>query len=100
MREGARGAQMRPLVWRTMKAILSSVTSSAAMMRSPSFSREGESRTIMKWPDSVIEGEDVRRLVVLLRVGFVGAFLGVGLYRDKGTEGALKASIVFSILSK
>ena len=74
-REAGRGAQMRPLqkelvlalilaclvtlnssietiylVHRIIKAIFSVVTSSAAMMRSPSFSREGESRTIMNSP--------------------------------------------------
>lgn len=41
---------MRPLEWRIMKAIFSVVTSWAAIMRSPSFSREGESSTIIKLP--------------------------------------------------
>lgn len=51
------GQQTRPLVWRIMKAILSVVTSSAAMIRSPSFSREIESRTTMNWPSSVQYGQ-------------------------------------------
>jgi len=38
------------LVQRTIKAIFSTVTSSAAMMRSPSFSRSVESRTTMNSP--------------------------------------------------
>jgi hypothetical protein len=47
---GGMGAQIRPEVWRIMKAIFSVVMSWAAMMRSPSFSREGSSRTIMNSP--------------------------------------------------
>ena len=50
--EEVTGVQIRPLVCRTMKAILSVVTSSAAMMRSPSFSRDVESRTMIKSPRS------------------------------------------------
>lgn len=38
-----------------MKAIFSGVTSSAAMIRSPSFSRERSSRTTMNSPFSVWE---------------------------------------------
>ena len=53
-REDETGAQIKPLVCRTMKAILSLVTSSAAMIRSPSFSRDGESRTMMNCPSSVV----------------------------------------------
>lgn len=49
-REGGMGAQIRPEVYRIMKAIFSVVMSWAAMMRSPSFSREGSSRTMMKLP--------------------------------------------------
>ena len=52
VRDEESGQQVRPLVCRTIKAILSVVTSSAAMMRSPSFSREGESRTMTKLPCS------------------------------------------------
>ena len=39
------GAQMTPEVWRTKKAIFSGVAASAAMMRSPSFSRSSSSTT-------------------------------------------------------
>ncbi len=39
------GAQMTPEVWRTKKAIFSGVADSAAMMRSPSFSRSSSSTT-------------------------------------------------------
>jgi len=46
------GQQIRPLVCRIMKAILSVVTSSAAQIRSPSFSREVVSRTTMNSPSS------------------------------------------------
>lgn len=44
------------LVHLTMKAIFSVVTSSAAMMRSPSFSRLVESRTTMNSPRPVFAG--------------------------------------------
>ena len=47
-----RGVQIRPLVYLIKKAIFSVVTSSAAMMRSPSFSRSVESSTTMKLPFS------------------------------------------------
>jgi hypothetical protein len=50
-REGERGAQIRPEVCRIMKAILEGVRS-AAMMMSPSFSRERSSRTTMNSPFS------------------------------------------------
>ena len=40
------GMQMTPLVWRTKKPIASGVIFSAAMMRSPSFSRSSSSTTI------------------------------------------------------
>lgn len=49
---------MRPLEWRIMKAIFSAVTSWAGMMRSPSFSREGESRTMMKFPEAKEEMQE------------------------------------------
>ena len=74
-RVGERGATIRPLgkfldwwksykrgwvgvylVQRTIKAIFSTVTSSAAMMRSPSFSRSVESRTTMNSPFPVTPG--------------------------------------------
>jgi len=41
------------LVYRIIKAIFSVVTASAAIIRSPSFSRSCESRTIMNWPCSM-----------------------------------------------
>ena len=44
------GVQIRPEVCRIMNAIFSVVMSEAAMMRSPSFSREGESSTTMNSP--------------------------------------------------
>src|SRR5215469_1722061 len=40
------GTQMMPLVWRIMNATASAVACSAAMMRSPSFSRSSSSMTI------------------------------------------------------
>src|SRR3954452_10863315 len=40
------GMQITPLVWRIMKAIFSGVIASAAMIRSPSFSRSASSTTI------------------------------------------------------
>ena len=40
------GMQITPLVWRIMNAIASGVMASAAMMRSPSFSRSASSTTI------------------------------------------------------
>ena len=39
------GAQMTPEVWRRKKAIFSGVATSAAMIRSPSFSRSSSSTT-------------------------------------------------------
>lgn len=47
-----RGTQIRPLVCRIMKAIWALVILSAAIIRSPSFSRVAESRMITNWPDS------------------------------------------------
>lgn len=47
---GDSGVQMIPEVWRTMNAICAAVILLAAMMRSPSFSRSGESRTTRKEP--------------------------------------------------
>lgn len=44
------GAQIKPDVYRIMKAIFSGVISEAAIMRSPSFSRERSSRTMMNSP--------------------------------------------------
>ncbi len=40
------GMQITPLVWRIMNAIASGVMDSAAMMRSPSFSRSASSTTM------------------------------------------------------
>src|SRR4051794_9525558 len=40
------GMQITPLVWRIMNAIFSGVMASAAMIRSPSFSRSASSTTI------------------------------------------------------
>src|SRR3954452_14297920 len=42
--------QITPLVWRIMNAIASGVMASAAMMRSPSFSRSASSTTITSSP--------------------------------------------------
>src|SRR5215213_10383708 len=44
------GMQITPLVWRIMNAIASGVMASAAMMRSPSFSRSASSTTITSSP--------------------------------------------------
>ena len=44
------GMQITPLVWRIMNAIVSGVTISAAMMRSPSFSRSASSTTTTSSP--------------------------------------------------
>lgn len=58
---------MIPEVKRTMKAILDGVMSWAARMRSPSFSREGESRTTRKLPwekEWMQSGIGSKRLVV------------------------------------
>lgn len=52
VREGGIGVQIMPEVWRTMKAIFSGVMSLADIIRSPSFSREVESRTMMNSPFS------------------------------------------------
>jgi hypothetical protein len=51
-REGESGAQIRPLVCRIMKAIFWGVRSEAAIIRSPSFSRDRSSRTTMNSPFS------------------------------------------------
>lgn len=56
VKDGGMGAQIRPDVYRIMKAIFSGVISEAAIMRSPSFSRERSSRTTMNSPFS---GEDL-----------------------------------------
>lgn len=52
VRDGGMGAQISPEVYRIMKAIFSGVISEAAIMRSPSFSRERSSRTTMNSPFS------------------------------------------------
>ena len=44
------GMQITPLVWRIMNAIASGVMASAAMMRSPSFSRSASSTTMTSSP--------------------------------------------------
>ena len=51
-REEGMGVQIRPEVWRIMKDIFEGVRQEAAIIRSPSFSRVGESRTTMKSPFS------------------------------------------------
>lgn len=60
---------MRPEEWRIMKDILEGVMSWAGMMRSPSFSREGESSTIMKLPERKEEMQE--EIVSKDRVGGV-----------------------------
>ena len=50
VREDDTGVQIRPLVCRIMNAIFSVVMSEEAMIRSPSFSREALSRTMMNSP--------------------------------------------------
>ena len=58
------GTQIRPEVYRTMKAIFSVVISEAAIMRSPSFSRDRSSRTTMNSPFSVqMSTSDVQKRV-------------------------------------
>ena len=49
-RSPSSGMQITPLVWRIMNAIASGVTFSAAMMRSPSFSRSASSTTTTSSP--------------------------------------------------
>jgi hypothetical protein len=49
-RTGRRGAHRYPEVWRTRKAALAGVRWRAEMIRSPSFSRDSESRTTMGSP--------------------------------------------------
>lgn len=107
VRDGVMGAQMRPLfflkrtssqsllyeakeeergnryylVHRTMNAIFSVVTSSAAIMRSPSFSRDGESRTMMNCParKAAIVSSTLSKMGGLLRwVPFERAPLVIG----------------------
>lgn len=52
VREDDMGVQIRPLVCRIMNAIFSVVMSDAAIIRSPSFSREVLSKTVMNSPRS------------------------------------------------
>src|SRR5262245_2635936 len=47
------GMQITPLVWRIMNAIASGVIFSAAMMRSPSFSRSASSTTMTSSPRAI-----------------------------------------------
>ena len=54
------GVQMRPEVCRIMKPIFSDVMSEAAMIRSPSFSRDRESKTTMNSP--------LRKAVIVSRI--------------------------------
>ena len=55
---GDRGVQIIPEECRTMKAICAGVIFEAAIIRSPSFSREGLSRTTMKDPDEKASMQD------------------------------------------
>lgn len=52
VREEDTGVHIRPLVCRIMNAIFSVVMSEAAIIRSPSFSRDMLSRTMMNSPCS------------------------------------------------
>lgn len=62
------------LEWRTMKAIFSVVTASAAMMRSPSFSRSVESRTMMNSPFPFARDQSGRGIIMAeLRVDILNA---------------------------
>jgi hypothetical protein len=47
------GMQITPLVWRTMNASVSAVVFSAAMIRSPSFSRLASSTTTTASPRAI-----------------------------------------------
>ena len=69
---------MRPLVCRTINPILASVTFSAAMIRSPSFSRDGESNTMIKRPFS-----EEFSVVSMVQRALFGNKLKVGKPRDK-----------------
>lgn len=76
------GVQIRPLVCRIMKAILSVVISDAAMIKSPSFSREVLSRTMINSPrpdPGVISRGEVDSSVCGLTECINGTFDGVGV---------------------
>ncbi len=108
VREEGRGAQIRPEEWRIMKVIFAVVTAEAAMMRSPSFSRDGESRTMMKEPFPKGEGVSLGKGVFGGRLsrgnGLVlweldGDGLGGGA-AQRICQNVLNASIQSSIESK
>lgn len=82
VREDDMGVQIRPLVCRTMNAILSVVMSEAAIIRSPSFSLEVLSRTMMNSPRSdsgVVSFGEVGSGGYRLTECFDGIFDGVGV---------------------
>ena len=77
------GVQIRPLVCRIMNAILSVVMSDAAIIRSPSFSREILSRTMMNSPRSnsgVVSFGEFGSSGCGLTECFDGIFDGVGVW--------------------
>ena len=82
-----RGVHIKPLVYLIMKAIFSVVTSSAAMIRSPSFSRSVESSTTMKLPFP--KNQKISQSPM-------GELYSLGGWN----EDVLNASIVSSMLSK
>ena len=83
-RRAARGVidrQIRPRPYRAMKLIASGVTFSAAIVRSPSFSRSSSSTTMIIWParnglDGVLDaGERARRACAAPLAIFIVVFM-------------------------
>lgn len=66
---GDKGTHIIPELWRTMNAIWEGVIADAAIIRSPSFSRSGESRTTRNSP--------ARKEAMQLSIGSKRADFGV-----------------------
>src|SRR5690349_13164698 len=86
------GMQITPLVWRIMNAIASGVMASAAMIRSPSFSRSASSTTITSSPRAMAAmafSISVKGISVLLLLG-QQAFDVLGEHVDFEVDGVAR----------
>src|SRR6185436_19306862 len=87
-RSSVMARQMRPRPWRAMKLIASGVTMSAAMVRSPSFSRSSSSTTITMRPAricSTASGTDRCGLLSGMRLHQAGDVFGDEVCLDVDT---------------
>src|SRR4051794_11244773 len=82
------GRQITPLVWRIMNAIASGVMASAAMMRSPSFSRSASSTTITSSPRA------------MAATAFSISVKGISVLPLSGVSGGVRGEQSFDVLGE